>query len=627
MEGVAGNHRSPEFWRPEIVIDRRGDGDIVVSQAEPLGSYPLRLSDRIRYWATTAPDRPWMAERDAHGEWREMAYGTLLDHMRRVGSFVRALDLSTERPLLILSGNSLEHAVIALSAQYAGVPSAAITPAYSLTDPTFTKLRDVAAQITPGAVFVQDFDRFAPAIEAVFDPSIPVIAVDGGTRRTTRARHLWRAVSETRADEDVDKANARTGPETIAKFLFTSGTTGAPKGVIQTQQMLCSNMEMVRDCFRFVDSEPPVLVDWAPWNHVASGNMVFNFALYNGGTYYIDAGKPTAQGLDETVRNLKAVSPTWYFNVPLGFDLLCDAMESDTALAASFFRNLRMIMYAGAGMAAHTWDRLNALSERTIGTRVLMCTGLGATETAPFALFCTDRQDGPGNVGVPMRGVTIKLVPTGPKLDLRIKGPNVTPGYWRDADLTATAFDSEDFYCMGDALRPADPSDLTKGFLFDGRTAENFKLDTGTWVSVGTLRSRLVDTLAGLARDAAICGENRAEIGALIVPSREKAEQLIDGGAGLSDEELYTHPQVLDVFERKLAELGREASGSSNHIARAMLVVSPLDARVGEITDKGSLNQKALLANRPELEARLFSGGDGVLFARNTRQKEHGTCK
>ncbi|MAM12395.1 MAG: feruloyl-CoA synthase [Rhizobiaceae bacterium] len=614
--------RPVRVWEPRIRVEDRADGSQIIWQDDELGDYPARLGDRILHFAETVPERVWMAERDADGAWRTITFGRLRDLMRRVGAFLLDHDLSPERPLMILSENSLEHAVIALSAQYVGIPSAAVAPAYSLIPEGRAKLRDIAGEVTPGAVFAKDADRFADAITEVIDPAVPLILAGG----TVPGRdHVdWDDVIATEPSSAADEAFAATGPDTIAKFLFTSGTTGTPKAVIQTQRMLCANMAQVLDCYRFLGDEPPVLVDWAPWNHVASGNKVFNIALYNGGTYYIDAGKPTPKGMAETIRNLREISPTWYFNVPAGYEVLCEAMEKDPVLRDTFFKKLKMIMYAGAGMASHTWHHLNALSERSTGFFTLMGSGLGSTETGPFAMFSTEPQDEPGNCGVPARGVTMKLVPTGGKMEVRFKGPNVTPGYWRRPDLTEKAFDEEGFYNMGDALRPAVPGDPARGYLFDGRTAENFKLQTGTWVAVGAMRAKLVDAMGGLIRDAVIAGEGQFELGALLVPFRPQIERLVEGGAEMDDAALYAHPTVLDRLGERLTDFAGRATGSSNRIARAMLLTAPLRMDKGEVTDKGSVNQRAVLANRADLVDALYAGGPEVIIAEKPQGRKAG---
>lgn len=611
--------RPVHVWKPRLAWETREDGTTLVWQEDPLPEHPLRLSDRILHWAREAPGRTWMAERQGDG-WREVSYAELADLMARVGAALLGLGLSEDRPLLILSGNSIDHAVVALSAQHVGIPSAAVAVAYSLVSTDYAKLRDIAAQVTPGAVFVDRAAPFSAAIEAAIPPEVPVIAGEGDL--PGRRVLSWADVRATDPGDAARSAYEATGPDTVAKFLFTSGTTGSPKAVIQTQRMLTSNMAMVTDCYRYLEDEPPVFVDWAPWNHVASGNKVTNMALWNGGTFYIDAGKPTPRDMGETIRNLREVSPTWYFNVPAGYEMLVEAMEQDPALAETFFARVKMLVYAGAGMAKHTWDRLEALSVKATGQRTLISAGLGSTETAPFALFCTDEQDGPGNIGIPARGITVKLVPTGGKLELRLKGPNVTPGYWRAPDLTAESFDDEGFYNMGDAVRPADPADPAKGYLFDGRTAENFKLRTGTWVAVGALRAGLIDAMDGLVRDAVVAGEDREELGALLIPFRPAMERLVEGGEALEDAALYDHPKARERLAELLSAHAAKATGSSTRIARALVLTEPLHMDRGEVTDKGSVNQRAVLRNRGDAVERLYADGPEVIRATRTTAKE-----
>lgn len=611
--------RDATLWNPSILEEERADGTILVWQEEPLSAYPRCLSEKILHWATEAPDRVWMAERDGEDGWRSHTFSELGDLIRRVGSGLLDLGLSTERPLLILSANSLNHAVIALSAQHVGVPSAAIAPAYSLTGPEFPKLEQIAQQITPGAVFAEDVLPFAPAISKVFETGLPVIAARGGLKdRDVLSFDQLKKTEQTQAAKDA--ADAVT-PDSIAKFLFTSGTTGSPKAVITTQRMLCANMAMVQDCFAFLKDEPPVFVDWAPWNHVASGNKVFNMAIYNGGTFHIDDGNPTPAGVQKTLRNLREVSPSYYFNVPVGYDALLHAMQEDGAMAKTFFRRLNVMMYAGAGMPSHTWNGLKALSEKTIGARTLLATGLGATETAPFALMCTDEQEQPGNIGIPAKGVTVKLVPNDGKLEIRIKGDLVTPGYWRNPELTEQAFDEEGFYKLGDAVRYAVLGDASQGFYFDGRTAENFKLTTGTWVSVGALRAKLVDALGGLARDAVITGEGHSELGALLVPGRKTAEEQVPGGAEMDDATLWAQPQVRAALQDRLSEHAARATGSSNRITRVLVMLDPLDLNRGEVTDKGSVNQRAVLNHRSALAEQVYKSGPEVIRAKRLKKE------
>jgi feruloyl-CoA synthase len=599
--------REVKLWDPAVQWERRGDGAVLVWQEGALNPYPARMSERIEHWAREAPDRTWMAERGADGEWIRVSYAELLRRVRAVGQVLLDLGLSQDRPLAILSGNSIAHAVAALGAQYVGVPSAAIAPAYATVGAGYEKLTAVRDQITPGAVFAEDAARFAPAMEAVF-PGLPRLGVRGPGLAMD-----WQAVLDTAPTAAVDEANAATGPETVAKFVFTSGTTGKPKAVTTTQKMLCSNQEMVLDTFRFFEDEPPVLLDWAPWNHVAAGNKVFNMSLYNGGSYYIDGGKPAPGAIERTIGNLREISPNWYFNVPVGYDMLVEAMKRDETLRDAFFRNLKLMMYAGAQMAEHTWAELDRLAVAATGERVLLATGLGSTETAPMAFFCTEPQDRPGNIGIPCREVVLKLVPNQGKWGARVKSPSITPGYWRDAALSAEAFDDEGFYLLGDALRFADPEDPARGFFFDGRVAENFKLATGTWVSVGALRAALTDALGGLARDVVLAGEGQDMLGALLVPFRPAMERVVPGGAELDDAALYAHPALREEIARRLAAYNAAATGSSTRVPRAMVLEAPLDLDKGEVTDKGSVNQRAVLRHRQALVAALFSDDARVI--------------
>lgn len=599
--------REVALWDAEVAWEDREDGSVLVWQKGELPDYPDRLSDRIEHWARTVPDRPWMAERGPDGAWHRITYGEMFDRIRAIGQALLNLGLSADKPLIILSGNSIAHALMALGAQYVGVPSAAVAPAYSLVSHTFDKLRSVADSITPGSVFADDLSPFMPAIEAVF-PRLPRLGQKGEGLAMS-----WERLLATPVTGAVDEANAATGPDTVAKFLFTSGTTGSPKAVVQTQRMLCSNMAMVADCFTYLEDEPPVLLDWAPWNHVASGNKVFNMGLYLGGTFHIDGGRPTPDEIHETIRNLHEVSPNWYFNVPAGYDMLIEAMKTDGALAESFFRNAKLLMYAGAAMAAHTWQDLEKLAAETTGEYIFLTTGLGATETAPLALYNTERSGEPGKIGIPAREVTLKLVPNGDNWEARIKGPNVTPGYWRNDELTAAAFDEEGFFKLGDALRFADRDDPGKGFYFAGRLAENFKLATGTWVAVGALRAKLRNALGGLARDAVIVGADRHELGALLVPFRPAIENVVPSGAKLDDGALLTHPALVEEVRKRLAVYNAAATGSSLRVPRVMFLTEPLDLDKGEVTDKGSVNQRAVLNHRADLAATIYTGDPRVI--------------
>ncbi len=576
------------FWSPSFTYDRQDDGTVLMRQTGALTGYMPTLADYLDKWADAAPDRAWIARRVNGGDWRRVNYGAARLAARQIGDRLLGLGLGPDRPLLILSENSLEHALLGIACAYVGIPYAPVSPAYSLVSKDHAKLRDIAATLKPGAIYADDGAAFGPALAAIAAPDRPVIALtapgDGIAFDSLLGGPTLRA----------DAARAGLTEETVVKYLFTSGSTGSPKAVINTNRMLCASQAMIRDCYRFLNHQPPVVLDWAPWNHTAAGNKSFYLVMTNGGTYYIDDGRPAPGKFDETLRNLREVACTWYFNVPIGYDMLVEELEQDADLAATFFSDLGMLFYAGAGMAQHTWDRLAAIGRKVIGREVLLATGLGATETSPFALACTDIQERAGNVGVPSLGLTLKLVPSGDKLEARLKGPTITPGYLDDPERTAEAFDEDGFYCMGDALRPADPDDFSKGFFFDGRVAENFKLGTGTWVAVGAVRAGLVDAAGGLLRDAVIVGENAAELGALLI---------------LSDSALRLPPDArMAALTDRLAAAAQAATGSAARIRRAVVLDVPPSFDKGEITEKGSLNQRALRQNHADLIERLYVG-------------------
>ena len=601
---------SQDLWQPVVRSETRPDGSILVWSEAPLQDFPRCMTARFMHWAEVAPDRVWMMERDADRNLVEITYGEAARQIRAIASALVERGLSPERPLLILSGNSIAHALMALGAQHVGVPSAALAPAYALTGGDFLKLRDVVAQLTPGMVFAADATPFAPAIEAVIDAEVPVVSLTG----TVEGREMlsFDTLAATAPTQAMEDAHAAVTHDTVAKFLFTSGTTGSPKAVIQTQRMICSNAQMDAQSYLFMLETPPVVVDWAPWNHTASGNRVFHLALYFGGTYCIDDGRPTPDLIGRTIENLRELSPTWYFNVPLGFQMLLDAMETDAQLRETFFKRLKMLFYAGAGMSQPVWDRLTRVAEQMVPGGVPLCTGFGATETGPSALIWTEKEDTAGNLGVPLPGVTFKLVPSGDKLEGRVKSPSVTPGYWRNPKLTAEAFDEEGFYICGDAFRFVDPDDPGRGFYFDGRVAENFKLASGTWVAVGPLRAKLANDLRGLATDTVIAGEGREALGALVLPDWS-ALRALAGEAGLEKPALLAHPRVREAMRARLAEHAAAATGSASRVTRLMFIADPLSFDKGEVTDKGSVNQRAVLRERGDLVETLWTDDPRVV--------------
>lgn len=594
--------RVAKFWTPDIEVRRTDDGTIYVEQRQPLSPYPARITEPLLEWAARTPDKTLYADRNDNGDWRCLTFSEAVSGMRALGQFLLDAGLSEERPLAILSGNSVDHALLALAAIHTGIPYAAVSPAYSLVSKDHARLKDVFAAISPGMVYAADGDHFRAAIETVA-PDIPRLFGTGARAGETR----FADAAATTATDDVDKAYATVTPDTVAKFLFTSGSTGTPKAVINTHRMICSNQVMCREVFTYFETEPPELLDWAPWHHTAGGNKLFFLPLFNGGTLYIDDGNPTPEGVVKTVRNLKDVAPNWYFNVPKGFEALIPYLEDDRQLRENLFRNLKMFWYAGAGMAQHTWEALERLAVETIGERIVIGAGLGATETAPAALMCTWLAERAGNVGLPCPGMSLKLVPFEGKLDARVKGPNITPGYWNAPELTAKAFDEEGYYCFGDAVRPVDPDDMSAGFYFDGRTAENFKLDTGTWVATGALRTRFIDHFGGAARDVAIAGADQAYLSALVFPDFGTLRRIADIGdadhAGLLEDKA-----VKAFFADKLQSLAAQATGSSTLIRKLVLVDPPPSMDAGELTDKGSINQRAVLRNRADIVDGIYAG-------------------
>lgn len=577
-----------DFWSPTLDVTTRDDGTIIIQQDGKLPVFMPTLADYLDKWADATPDQIWIARRDGGRDWSTITYGDARSAARKIGASLLAMGLGPNRPLLILSGNSLEHALLGAACFYVGIPYAPVSPAYSLVSKDHKKLKDIAALLKPGAIFADDGTAFASAIASIAQADSQIINLTAPIPQAVRFEALLEG-----EESGAAAARASVSADTVVKYLFTSGSTGSPKAVINTNGMICSCQAMIRDCYRFLEKSPPVVLDWGPWNHTASGNKVSYLVMTNGGTYYIDDGRPVPGKFDETLRNLGEISCTWYFNVPVGWDMLVDRFETDAALAQTFFKDLKMMFYAGAGMAQHTWDRLRAVAHKVTGHDVLLATGLGATETAPSVLFCTEAQDRAGNVGVPNRGLSLKLVPTGGKLEMRVRGPSVTPGYYGDPEKTAEVFDEEGYYCMGDALRPADADDFSKGFFFDGRIAENFKLSTGTWVAVGSVRAALVDAMGGLVRDAVIIGENKPELGALLVLS--EAAKAMD-------------PQECRAaLETKLRQASLSATGSANRVKHARAIDREPSFDKGEVTEKGSLNQQAMRSNHAKLIEAIYA--------------------
>ena len=590
----------------DVEVERRADGAMLMRSPHALQPYPKSITERLAHWARVAPDRSYLAQREAGGGWRALTYLEAYAKVRAIAAALLQRDLSAERPLVILSGNDLEHALLGLAAMHVGIPYAPISVPYSLVSQDFKKLKAIIEILTPGLVFAADGALFARAIAATVPADVEILVV--AKPPPDRPATLFAQLLDAHPTPAVDAAHAKVNPDTVAKILFTSGSTGIPKGVINTQRMLCSNQAMIRTTLAFVTEEPPVLVEWPPWNHTFGGNHDFNLVLYNGGSFYIDEGKPLPGAIEATVRNLRDVATTIYFNVPKGFEMLLPYLRSDRALRERFFSRLKALFYAGANLAQHVWDEYQELAVATTGERIIFLSSLGSTETAPAALACSWETERSGNIGLPLPGVELKLVPREGKFEARLRGPNITPGYWRSPDLTAAAFDEEGFYKIGDALRFADADDPAKGLMFDGRIAEDFKLATGTWVSVGPLRAAFIAHCAPLVRDVVLAGPDRDDVTALILPDIDACRKLApDLPADAPAAAVLADARLRQQFARLLAGLAGASRGTSARVNRAILLAEQPSLDVGEVTDKGSINQRAILAHRAALVEDLYA--------------------
>ncbi|HQC95247.1 MAG TPA: feruloyl-CoA synthase [Aquabacterium sp.] len=603
-------------------MEERADGTLILRSTEPLRWFPDRLTDCLEQWAAEAPDRTLVARRGHDGQWVRISYAQMLQRAQAVGQALLDMGLSVERPVAILSDNDLEHLTLALGAMWAGVPFAPISSAYSLISQDYGKLRHIAGVVTPGLVFASDA-RYAKAIATVMPADVPVVFTEGAAEAAADGPLAGRrvlgfdALLAATPGASLAAAHAQVGPDTIAKFLFTSGSTKAPKGVVNTHRMICANQQQVRQCMAFLAEEPPVLIDWLPWNHTFGGNHNVGITLYNGGTLYIDDGKPTPKGIAQTLANLREIAPTVYFNVPKGFEEIATAMDTDPVLRDSLFKRCKAFMFAGAGLSQAVWDKLDAHGEAAVGERLRMVTGLGMTETAPACMFAVGTDTKSGHIGLPVPGVEVKLVKdasTGGKLEIRFKGPNVMPGYWRAPGQTADAFDSEGFYRTGDAGRLIDPHDLQKGVFFDGRTAEDFKLSSGTFVSVGPLRAKIIAAGDPLVQDAVITGLNRDDVGAMLFPRADECRKLAGAAEDAPLPDVLHHPAVRARFQALADVLWRDATGSASRVARLHVLAEPPSIDKGEVTDKGSINQRAVLQHRDALVQALYEGTEADPF-------------
>ena len=600
--------RPVRFFSPDVELTRYADGGLLMRSVEPLGDYDSRVGDWLDRWARAAPDRIFIIEQTPTGE-RFISYREAREAVLLLAEGLLGYGLGPERPLAILAANGIDHALLMLAALYVGIPVAPIAPAYALQSSDYAKLAHAFELLTPGMVVVDDGMLYRKPMEHALQTNSPLIALRNATA-SAKMRELASLKGDGSRRDEVRNAAARVGRETIAKFLFTSGSTGMPKAVINTHGMICSNSQMKRQVAPCLEEEPPVMVDWAPWNHTAGSNSNFSIILHNGGTLYIDPGKPTPALFGASLELLRRVSPTIYFNVPRGYELLIPHLQADRSFRKQFFQRLKFLWYAAASMQPATWFDLERLAVETFGHRILTVSGLGMTETAPIALFGNAMASGPGVVGIPVAGVELKLIPDDNSFEVRYRGPNVTPGYWRDPAATAAAFDEEGFLRSGDLLSFIDPDRPQAGLRFDGRMNEVFKLDSGTKVSAGRLRLDALDVLRPLANEVVVAGADRKDVRILVFPDWEICAAAAGLDRAASPAQISSNPTVRAMFHERVAKLYAAGTGSSNRIVAALLVEALPSSAAGELTEKGTVNSRALQRNRPELLDVLFGERD-----------------
>ena len=579
------------------------DGSILLELEQPLADFPLTISQKLIYWAENTPEKTFISQRiPPTDNWKFITYSETLKKVKNIAQFLLNQDFKESETIVILSENSIEHALLALSATYIGIPYSPISQAYSLVSDDFGKLKHCLELLTPKIIFAQSGKVYKKALHFVktIFPEAIIVTVEGDWDIN------FSVLLQTESSESVNENFKKVRTDSVAKILFTSGSTGLPKGVINTHKMWCANLQQITQMFPFLETTPPTFIDWLPWNHTFGGNHNFGLTLYHGGTLYIDEGKPTPIGIENTVQNLREISPTIYFNVPKGFEMLIPYLENEPDLRQKFFKNLRFIFYAGASLSQLIWNRLEELSVETTGKKIPIITGLGCTESGPSAMFANWEGSFSGLLGVPVAGLQVKLVQDGDKMEARYKALNITTGYWRNEEATKNAFDEDGFYKSGDAVRFLDENDPDKGLIFDGRIAEDFKLSTGTWVNVGILKAKVIAEGSPIVQDVVIAGLDREYVSAILFLNPEACRNFVNSSPETSNQEIFQHSEVQRFKENLLKILAKKSTGSASKIVRAVIAIEPPSIDLGEITDKGSLNQRAILKYRADLVEQMY---------------------
>lgn len=600
------NFKSSAFQNVEVlghnVSVRKGANDLLYIHSNiPLESHPYRITEKLRYWAKNTPEAIFLGQRNKAGDWTTITYLETWRKVQSIAQFLLNIGLSVEQPLTVLSGNSIEHALISLAAMHIGIPYSPMSPALLKKSKDFTKLNHCLDLLNPGLIFVQDGRFFS---QRVSERKIFVIAA----AHVQEGQLSFADVLETNPTSAITAAFEALTSDTIAKILFTSGTTGLAKGVVNTHGNITTNWQQLTQTLPFMknDKVGVKLIDWLPWHHVFGGNHNFGIALYNGGSLFIDEGKPTPEDISITLKNLKDIAPTIYFNVPKGFEVLVKNLKKDQELCRFFFSELKLLFCAGASMPQHVRDSLEQLSNDTLGKRILISTGYGMTEASPTCLLNTNYWDKSGHLGVPVPGLQVKLVSNGDKTEAFFKGDNLTPGYWKNPQATENAFDDEGYYKSGDALKLVASEDPNQGLLFDGRITQDFKLDTGTWVRVGHLREQLIHVANGLIHDAVITGQDRSFVGAIVFPEMEHCKKIASLPDGSTYQEIINNDVVIGALQEIVNNLGAASTGSSTLIKRVIFADFELSKEKGEITDKGSINQQMIRNNKASFVDKLY---------------------